>query len=53
MTINGRRSTFSPLTVSTGGVAFDPLQSGSTTVAASAPGFITTTAGVVAGDDHA
>jgi uncharacterized repeat protein (TIGR01451 family) len=38
---------FSPTTVATGGVAFDPLQAGNTSVTASIPGFITTTAGVV------
>lgn len=38
----GERS--SPSTVVLGGVAFDPLGTGTTTVAASAPGFVTTTA---------
>lgn len=33
-------------TVATGGVAFDPLASGDTTVSATIPGFITTTNGL-------
>ncbi|MGQ0735839.1 MAG: hypothetical protein ACT4QD_19570, partial [Acidobacteriota bacterium] len=39
---------FSPTTVATGGVALDPLQAGNTSVSASIPGFITTSAGTVA-----
>ncbi len=35
-----------PSTVATGGVAFDPLEAGSTVVSASIPGFITTQNGV-------
>jgi hypothetical protein len=38
---------FSPTTVATGGVAFDPLTAGTTTVVGAIPGFITTTAGSV------
>jgi antitoxin (DNA-binding transcriptional repressor) of toxin-antitoxin stability system len=38
----------SPTTVAGGGIAFDPLQVGDTTVRASIPGFITTSAGIVA-----
>jgi hypothetical protein len=38
----------SPITVAIGGVAFDPLQVGNTTVTASIPGFLTTLAGSVA-----
>ncbi len=37
----------SPATVATGGVAFDPLTAGSTTVQATLPGFIATTAATV------
>ncbi len=38
---------YSPTTVATGGVAFDPLAAGSTLVEATIPGFITTDAGRV------
>jgi hypothetical protein len=34
-------------TVATGGIAFDPLATGSTTVTATIPGFVTTDAGIV------
>ena len=40
----------SPTSVASGGVAFDPLQSGTTTVSASIPGFISTLAGSVTVD---
>ena len=39
--------TNSPGSVATGGIAFDPLQSGTTTVRADSPGFLTTGAGIV------
>ena len=38
---------YSPFTVATGGVAFDPIGAGTTTVSATIPGVITTDAGVV------
>jgi hypothetical protein len=38
---------YTPVSVATGGVEFDPLSGGSTTVSASIPGFITTRAGTV------
>ena len=37
----------SPTTVAAGGIEFDPLSAGTTTVSASIPGFITTTAGTI------
>ena len=37
----------SPSTVGAGGIEFDPLSAGTTTVSASIPGFITTTAGTI------
>jgi hypothetical protein len=38
---------YTPVSVATGGVEFDPLSAGSTTISAAIPGFITTTAGTL------
>jgi hypothetical protein len=56
VTIEGGQSA-SPSTVAAGGISFDPLTGGGTTVAATIPGFDTTDAGVVnvtvtGGDDE-